>query len=117
MPVVRSFYGATKQILETVLATQSQAFREVVLFQYPREGIWCVGFITGETKGQIQELTDEHTVNVFVPTTPNPTSGFLLFVPRKDLHILDMSVEEGVKLVVSAGIVAPSLDKKDKKIK
>ena len=107
MPIVRSLYGGIKQILETVLATQSNAFREVVLLEYPRKGLWSVGFITGTTKGQIQRLTDTETVNVFVPTTPNPTSGYLLFVPKGDLHILDMSVEEGIKLVVSAGIVTP----------
>lgn len=107
MPIVRSLYGGIKQILETVLATQSNAFRDVVLLEYPRKGLWSVGFITGNTKGQVQRLTDEETVNVFVPTTPNPTSGYLLFVPKKDLHVLDMSVEEGIKLVVSAGIVTP----------
>lgn len=108
MPIVRSLYGATKQILETVLATQSNAFREVILFEYPRKGLWCIGFITATTKGEVARATDEDTVNVFVPTTPNPTSGFLLFVPRKDITVLDMSVEEGVKLVVSAGIITPT---------
>lgn len=108
MPVIRSLYGATKQIFETVLATQSNAFREVVLFEYPRKGLWCIGFITSSTKGEVQRITAEDTVNVFVPTTPNPTSGFLLFVPRKDIQVLDMSVEEGVKLVVSAGIISPA---------
>lgn len=107
MPIVRSLYGGIKQILETVLATQSNAFREVVLMQYPRKGVWSVGFITGRTQGQIQDLTKKETVNVFVPTTPNPTSGYLLFVPRDELHVLDMTVEEGIKLVVSAGIVTP----------
>lgn len=107
MPIVRSLYGATKQVFETVLASRSQAFREVILLEYPRKGIWCVGFITGTTEGEIQTLTSEETVNVFVPTTPNPTSGFLLFVPRADVHKLNMSVEEGVKLVVSAGIINP----------
>ncbi len=107
MPIVRSLYGATKQIFETVLAHQSQAFREVVLIEYPRKGIWVIGFITGPTKGQIQDLTEQETVNVFLPTTPNPTSGFLLFVPREDVYFLDMTVEEGLKLVVSAGIINP----------
>lgn len=108
MPVIRSLYSATKQIFETVFATQSNAFRDVVLFEYPRKGLWCIGFITSSTKGEVQRITAEETVNVFVPTTPNPTSGFLLFVPRKDLQVLDMSVEEGVKLVVSAGIITPT---------
>ena len=97
---------ATKQIMETVLANQSAAFREVVLLEYPRRGIWTLGFISGQTHGEVRNLTADDVVNVFVPTTPNPTSGFLLFVPRSDLHVLEMTVEEGIKMVVSGGIVA-----------
>ena len=77
MPVVRSVYSAIKQIFETILAQQSNAFREAVLIEYPRRGIWAIGFITGTTKGEVQSLTLEETVNIFFPTTPNPTSGFL----------------------------------------
>ena len=107
MPVIRSVYGAVKQIFETVLAQQSGAFREVVLVEYPRKGIWALGFLTGVTEGEVQEITDSEVVNVFLPTTPNPTSGFLLFVPKSDLVVLSMSVEEGIKMVVSGGIVTP----------
>ena len=107
MPVVRSIYGATKQIFETVLAQSSRAFRDVVLVEYPRRGIWAIGFITGTTEGEVQELTEDVVVNVFLPTTPNPTSGFLLFLPKSDLIYLSMSVEEGIKMVVSGGIVTP----------
>lgn len=107
MPVVRSVYGAVKQIFETVLAQQSSAFREVVLVEYPRRGIWALGFLTGTTQGEVQEITESEVVNVFLPTTPNPTSGFLLFVPRRDLVVLSMTVEEGIKMVVSGGIVTP----------
>lgn len=107
IPAVRSIYGATKQVFETVLANQSNAFREVVMIEYPRRGLWALGFITGTTEGEVQNLTAETMVNVFVPTTPNPTSGFLLFVPRKDLIILNMRVEDGVKMVISGGIVVP----------
>ncbi|GAB6053756.1 DUF502 domain-containing protein [Magnetospira thiophila] len=107
MPVIRTVYGATKQILETVLAQQSQAFREAVLVEYPRRGIWAIAFITGRTKGEVQNLTQETCVNIFLPTTPNPTSGFLLFVPTEDLIPLDMSVEEAIKMVISGGIVTP----------
>ena len=107
MPVVRSIYGATKQILETVISTQSDAFREVVLVEYPRKGLWVIGFVTGGTKGEVARRIDIDMVNVFVPTTPNPTSGFLLFCPRKDVIFMEMSVEEAVKLVVSGGIVTP----------
>ncbi|HSK38180.1 MAG TPA: DUF502 domain-containing protein, partial [Arenibaculum sp.] len=92
---------------ETVLANQSQAFREVVLIEYPRRGSWALGFITGPTQGEVQNLTADDVVNVFVPTTPNPTSGFLLFFPRSDIHVLNMTIEEGIKMVVSGGIVTP----------
>ena len=77
------------------------------MLEYPRKGTWSMGFVTGVTEGEVQRITAQETVNVFVPTTPNPTSGFLLFVPKKDLTYLDMSVEEGVKMVVSAGIITP----------
>ena len=116
MPVIRSVYGATKQIFETVLAKQSSAFREAVLVEYPRRGIWAVGFITGRTEEEVKNLTEEETVNVFLPTTPNPTSGFLLFVPRKDLVPLTMTVEEAIKMVVSGGIVTPP-DRRPKRVR
>ncbi|MGB8275363.1 MAG: DUF502 domain-containing protein [Alphaproteobacteria bacterium] len=107
MPFVRGVYGAVKQIVETVFTNQSKAFRQVVLVEYPRPGLWAVAFITGVTEGEIQEITEDQMVNVFLPTTPNPTSGFLLFVPRRDLIVLNMSVEEGIKMVISGGIVTP----------
>lgn len=107
LPVVRTVYKAVKQVLETVMTSQSQAFREVVMFEYPRSGIWAMGFVTGVTKGEVQRLTDQEVVNVFLPTTPNPTSGFLLFVPRRDLVYMDMSVEEAIKMIVSGGILTP----------
>lgn len=107
MPVVRNVYSAIKQIMETVMAQQSNAFREVVLIEYPRRGIWAVGFITGGTVGEVQHVTDDTMVNVFLPTTPNPTSGFLLFLPDRDVYRLSMTVEEGIKMVISAGIVTP----------
>lgn len=107
MPVVRSVYSAVKQIIETILAQQSAAFREAVLVEYPRRGLWAIAFITGRTEGEVQNLTDEETINIFLPTTPNPTSGFLLFVPKKDVVHLSMSVEEAIKMVISGGIVTP----------
>jgi len=107
MPVIRGVYGAVKQILETVLSKKSTAFREAVLVEYPRCGLWSIAFITGQTEGEIQSLIDKDIVSIFVPTTPNPTSGFLLFVPRKDTTPLNMSVEEALKMVVSCGIVTP----------
>ena len=107
MPVVRTIYGASKQILETVISAQSDAFRDAVLVEYPRRGLWVIGFVTGGTRGEVAERMDEDMVNVFIPTTPNPTSGFLLFCPREEVIYLDMSVEDAVKLVVSGGIVHP----------
>lgn len=107
MPVIRSLYSAIKQIIETILKQQSNAFRQVVLFEYPRRGSWALGFITGATIGEVQNLTEDEVLNVFLPTTPNPTSGYLLFIPKKELVFLSMSVEEGIKMVVSGGIVTP----------
>jgi uncharacterized membrane protein len=107
MPVVRSIYSATKQIVETVLAHQSDAFRQAVLFEYPRRGSWAIGFVTGKTIGEVQNVTEDEVVNVFLPTTPNPTSGYLLFLPRRELVDLSMSVEDAIKMIISGGIVTP----------
>ena len=107
MPVVRNVYSAVKQILETVLADHSAAFREAVLVEYPRRGIWAIAFITGRTEGEVQNVTEEECINIFLPTTPNPTSGYLLFVPKKDLVALSMTVEEAIKMVISGGIITP----------
>ncbi|NMM43897.1 DUF502 domain-containing protein [Rhodospirillaceae bacterium KN72] len=107
MPIIRSLYKLTKQIFQTVLQNQSDAFRQAVLVEYPRKGIWAIAFVTANTQGELKaKLGGEH-VNVFLPTTPNPTSGFLLFVPKEDIRVLDMPVEDAVKLVISAGIVHP----------
>jgi len=107
MPVVRSIYGAAKQIFETVLAKQSNTFREVVLLEWPRSGMWTIAFVTVQPEGEIRDHVGPDTVAVYVPTTPNPTSGYLMFVRRRDLLTLAMSVEEGVKFVISGGIVSP----------
>ncbi len=108
LPIVRSIYSSIKQILEAVLAQKDKTFREVVLVEYPRRGIWVLGFVAGTTKGQVQNAVDHDMVNVFVPTTPNPTSGFLCFIPREDIYPLEMSVDEGLKMLISAAIVTPS---------
>lgn len=107
VPILRGIYKALKQILETVLAQQSNAFREAVLVEYPRQGMWVIAFITGKTSGEIQRITEQEVLNLFVPTTPNPTSGFLIFVPREDIVRLSMSVEDAMKMVISGGIVTP----------
>ncbi len=107
MPVISGIYGAIKQIFETVLKKQSNAFREAVLVEYPRRGMWAIAFITGRTEGEVQNTIEEEVINIFLPTTPNPTSGFLLFIPRKDLVPLNMPVDEAIKMVISGGIVTP----------
>jgi uncharacterized membrane protein len=110
MPVVRSVYNALKQILETVLSqSESSLERAPCLVEYPRKGIWAVAFVSTDTKGEVlQKLpSDEPFVSVFLPTTPNPTSGFLLFVPKKDVIMLDMDVEAAAKLVISGGLINP----------
>ena len=107
MPVVRGIYATLKQVIHTAMAGGSRAFREVVLLEYPRPGVWALGFVTGSPQGELRSRLPGETVCVFVPTTPNPTSGFLLFVPRRELVVLEMTVEEAIKTVVSAGMIAP----------
>ncbi len=107
MPVLRNVYGALKQIFETVFAERATAFRQVVLIEYPRKGCWAMGFATGTTKGEVQDVIEDEVVNVFLPTTPNPTSGYLLFLPKRDVTFLKMSVEDGIKMVISGGVVTP----------
>ena len=119
MPIIRGIYGTIKQVSQAVLDKDSSSFREVGLIEYPRTGIWTICFITGTTTGEIQKKLSEEVLNVFIPTTPNPTSGFLLFVSRKEVKILDMSVESGIKMVVSAGVITPKdvVEKSQKKEK
>ncbi|MBL6951147.1 MAG: DUF502 domain-containing protein [Alphaproteobacteria bacterium] len=107
MPVVRTVYGALKQVLETVLSQSSNSFRQAVLVEYPRRGIWTVAFVTGDTDGEMADRLDDDMVNIYVPTTPNPTSGFLLMVPRRDLIFLNMPVEDAAKYVISIGVIPP----------
>jgi uncharacterized membrane protein len=110
MPFVRNIYNALKQMFETVVARRTKAFQRVALMQYPRPGVWALVFIATETRGEVdQHLSDpgDEAVSVFLPTTPNPIFGFLLFVKRRDLVMLEMTVEEGIKMVLSAGLVSP----------
>lgn len=109
-PVVRSIYNAAKQIAETVFSQRDTSFDKACLVEYPRKGIWAIAFISTNAKGEIDaKLTDgEPIVTVFLPTTPNPTSGFLLFLPQRDVQPLDMTVEDAAKLVISAGLVYPN---------
>jgi uncharacterized membrane protein len=107
MPIIRTFYNAIKQVVETLMGSQAKAFREVVLIEYPRKGTWTLGFVTGIPEGQIAQA-DEELITVFVPTAPSPVNGFLLFVPKKDMIPLHMSVDEGIKMVISCGMIAPT---------
>ena len=110
MPVVRSIYSGAKQIAETVFAQSERSFETACLIQYPRKGIWAIGFVSTEAKGEVAQKahTGSQLMSIFVPTTPNPTSGFLLFFPKEDVIELDMSVEDAAKLVISAGLVYPN---------
>jgi uncharacterized membrane protein len=110
MPVVRSVYSGLKQIAETVFSRQESSFETACLIEYPRKGIWAIAFISTYAKGEVNQRIpkDQQMVSVFLPTTPNPTSGFLLFVPKSDVIELEMSVEDAAKLVISAGLVYPN---------
>lgn len=119
MPLVRSIYNGLKQIIETVLSDKSNTFKKVGLIEYPRKGLYAIVFMATEAGGEVQARVGDHagqTVAVFLPTTPNPTSGFLLFVPKADIIELTMSVEEGAKLVISAGLVSPEYNETTQKL-
>ena len=107
IPLVRSVYGAVKQITASLFADASQSFREVVLVEYPRRGLWMLAFVTGETPREFQRVTDQDLINIYVPTTPNPTSGFYIMVPPSDIKRLNVPVEVGLKMILSAGVVNP----------
>ena len=108
VPLISSVYSLLKQVFETIFSNKTQAFSKVVMLEYPRKGIWILGFVSAELKGEIKEQFEEKMLNIFIPTTPNPTSGFLIFVPKKDTVELNMTVEEGIKFVISGGLVEPS---------
>ncbi len=107
VPLVSSVYSVLKQVFETFFSSKTQAFSKVVMLEYPRRGIWILGFVSSELQGEIKQRCPTKMLNVFIPTTPNPTSGFLIFVPKEDCIELDMSVEQGLKFVISGGLVEP----------
>lgn len=107
VPMIGKMYNATKQISRAFLGKGKSIFKKVVLVEYPRKGTWSVGFMTEEMSGEIEEKTRRKLIGIFVPTTPNPTSGIYLLAPKEDVTFLDMSVEEGLKLVISGGTVIP----------
>ncbi|MDP8259298.1 MAG: DUF502 domain-containing protein [Candidatus Aadella gelida] len=109
VPVMGRIYNASKQIFSSFMGQGKTVFKQVVLIEYPRKGLYSIGFTTGTTKGEIKEIMQNGSVNVFVPTTPNPTSGVFLVVPKENIQFLKMTVEEGMKLVMSGGSVTPEI--------
>ncbi len=108
IPIVRSIYSSVKQVSDTILSTDGQAFRQALLVQYPRPGVWTIGFVTGAPASEVRRRIESDMLSVYVPTTPNPTSGFFLMMPREQTIELDMSVDQALKYVVSMGVVAPA---------
>ena len=108
IPIVRSIYSSVKQVSDTILSTDGQAFRQALLVQYPRPGVWTIGFVTGAPASEVRRRIESDMLSVYVPTTPNPTSGFFLLMPREQTIELDMSVDQALKYVVSLGVVAPA---------
>jgi len=108
IPGFRNIYNILKKVSDTVLNTSSQSFKKAFLIQYPSKGIWVIAFQSGDYRGEAESIIGEETINLFVPTTPNPTSGFFVLIPKKDAFELDISVEDAFKLVISAGVVTPN---------
>jgi len=109
IPGFRNIYNVLKKVSDTVFNTSTESFRKAFLIQYPSKGIWVIAFQSGDYRGEAESIIGEETMNLFVPTTPNPTSGFFVLMAKKDAFELDMSVEEAFKLVISAGVVTPNL--------
>ena len=107
IPLVRSIYSSIKQISNTIFDPSGKSFRKVVMLQYPRKGVWSIGFLTNDNVGDEMSAVDDRLVAVFIPTTPNPTSGFIVMVRNDEITELDMSVEEGFKFIISIGVIIP----------
>jgi uncharacterized membrane protein len=117
VPFINTVYKTVKQIVDTFSSQQKAVFKKTVLIEYPRRGIWAIGFLTSETRGEVQIKTSRNLRNVFVPTTPNPTSGFLLMIPEEEIYELEMTIGDGMKLIISGGaVIPPYLDKAGKPI-
>jgi uncharacterized membrane protein len=104
-------YAGVKQIMEAVLATDGKSFSKVLLIEYPRKGLWGIAFMTSDNLGEVQAKAGANLISVFVPTTPNPTSGFVIMVPHEDVIELDMSIEDGMKMIISMAVVVPPWQK------
>jgi len=107
LPVVSNVYSLFKQLFETIVSGKENSFKDMVLIEYPKKGTWCIGFVTAPLKGEVKAKLGDGMMGVFVPTTPNPTSGFYMFVPKAEVIDLDMTVEDGAKMIVSVGMVVP----------
>ena len=115
IPLVRSVYSAIKQLLETFLSHDSRSFRKVLLVEYPSKGLWTLAFLAGEPVGEVQEKTHAEVLTVYVPTAPNPTSGYVIFIPKDEVIDLDMSVEDAMRMIVSLGMVVPAANRAEAK--
>lgn len=108
IPLVRSIYKTVKQVINTLLSTNSEAFRKVVLIEYPRNGLWSMAFLTGTANKEFNDKTSEELISVFIPTTPNPTSGFLIMLPKREVVEISMSIDEALKYIISLGVMPPA---------
>lgn len=115
IPLFRSIYQPTKQVVDSLFSDKSRNFRGVVLVEFPRKGVYTLGFVTGDTQGEADRKTEGRCINVFVPTTPNPTSGYYLMMPEKEVIHMDMTVEEAIKIIISSGLVGPQKDINERK--
>jgi uncharacterized membrane protein len=113
IPVVRSLYNGAKQVMETMLSDKGSSFNKVLLVQYPKEDIWSIAFQTNENAEEVQARTGDEVVCAFIPTTPNPTSGFLVMLPKKDVIEMEMSVDDALKMIISLGVVVPDFQPPD----
>jgi len=117
IPIVRTIYNGVKILVEAIFGEKSESFKRVVLIEYPRKGLYSIAFVTGIAKGEVQEKTAQRCINIFLPTTPNPTSGFYLMVPEADAINLDMTVDEAFTLIISGGVFTPREAMKEKTVK
>ena len=115
IPFVSGIYKGVKQLVDAIFSGKHKSFRKAVLIEYPRKGLYSIAFVTGDSQGEVQEKTAEKHINLFIPTTPNPTSGFYIMIPENDVIPLDMSVEEAFSLIISGGIISPNNNKKNGK--
>ncbi|MCP4126887.1 MAG: DUF502 domain-containing protein [Gammaproteobacteria bacterium] len=109
VPLVRSVYSGAKQLAETMFSDSGESFRKVLLVEFPRRGLWTLAFLTGTDQGEVQKKTGHDVINVYIPTTPNPTGGYFVMVPKEDVQELDMSVDDGLKMLMSMGAVVPDV--------